>query len=65
MAEWQPIETAPSDKWILLWFVTVNPANSGVVMAQISSREDGKLWDGHIYRDNRASHWMPLPEPPK
>jgi hypothetical protein len=54
------------DKWVLFWFVTVDPKNSGVVMGQMSSYETGQFWDASgVHRPLwRCSHWIPLPEPP-
>ena len=51
---------------VLMWFVTVNPANSGVVLGSRSIHEKGKYWDcGGLYRDfEHISHWQPLPVPP-
>ena len=50
---------------VLMWLVTKNPVNSGVVLGQRSSYENQKFWDGHIYRPfSWISHWMPLPARP-
>ncbi len=60
MNEWQPIETAPRGKPVLLW-----RAPEWFVAAQIEG-EFGIGWctpDG--FEVFRATHWMPLPEPPK
>ena len=52
--------------WVLLWLVTVNPENSGVVMGQRCIHEEGKFWDGATYRPMEwISHWQPLPPPPE
>jgi hypothetical protein len=65
MSEWQPIETAPKDKTILLWRSTYGKPVAGHVLA-------GDLWGAftpgvpmlfqkHI---ETPTHWMPLPPPP-
>lgn len=58
--DWQPIETAPWDgKPVLLW------RDGHHVAARISGAH-GPGWctpDG--YEVFRATHWMPLPAPPK
>ena len=66
--DWQPIETAPLDKRILIC-----AADGEVFMAWngVPKDEEGPLefcieigsggWDD-IYK--AATHWMPLPEPP-
>lgn len=74
MSEWQPIETAPKDKTLLLYGRQVG-----------GSKDDLAGWDGNIvasgYWDGidgswcvtgstwrgpfiGPTHWMPLPEPP-
>ena len=56
----------PYQTWVLLWLVTVNPENSGVVMGQRCIHEEGKFWDGNTYRPLAwISHWQPLPTPPE
>ena len=54
---WYPIETAPKDGSLILMF------DGCIIMA---------WWDDGWYSDEycppqiiRATHWMPLPEPPK
>lgn len=61
MSDWQPIETAP---WggppVLLY------RDGEYFTAKRVSGEHGPGWctpDG--YQIFRASHWMPLPEPPR
>jgi hypothetical protein len=61
MTEWQPIATAPIDGTIVL----IQRDGSQVVAFQ----EDG-IWHCDLYGDelidqDRITHWMPLPEPPK
>jgi hypothetical protein len=61
---WQPIETAPFGKTVLLawrdwrdatWCYEVAPAEWGWRRAEVSN----------ISKHGSATHWMPLPEPPK
>lgn len=64
MSEWQPIETAPKDGTEII--VATKSTTSGVALV---------IWEpgvpfpcfmdeeGDSYED--ATHWMPLPEPPK
>ena len=51
---------------MLLWLVTEDPSNSGVVQGQASAGEHGQdFWDGQVYRPLAwCSHWMPTPEGP-
>lgn len=60
--EWQPIETAPKDKEILLFFPVVRPTRQAGYGAPQMIRVD-KLhnWD---YGNRIPTHWMPLPPPP-
>jgi hypothetical protein len=71
--KWQPIETAPKDRWILVtgpdyecwqsakWQIIVD----GPTM--LGDKEPEYAWcgEGYVYRD--VTHWMempPLPNPP-
>ena len=73
MTDWQPIETAPRDGTEVLLYdecgVTV-----GSFRADDNFPEDAPLWLDNSYDDFScgfasipviATHWMPLPEPPK
>lgn len=67
---WQSIETAPKDgTWVLLW-------QHALATQYAHLFEDPYLpragrWDESEWRDidggrlKYASHWMPLPEPPR
>lgn len=57
--EWQPIETAPTGKMILAW-----DGEDVEVVEWHPSLVSGGLWfsSGGPFE---ATHWMPLPEPPK
>ena len=64
--EWQPIETAPKDRPILLaaWV-----ANGPYYVLEVGWWEEQDLWeDTRGYwstpSDGTATHWMPLPKPP-
>lgn len=59
MSEWQTIESAPKDgsqflAYDSVGFTTVCWWDGGEICA---------AWDGTVFTD--ATHWMPLPEPPK
>lgn len=75
MSEWQPIETAPRDKRILLYRPTA-PEWWMVMVGKYDSDEDAKpprpYWEADRWtiakasqRKNAPTHWMTLPEPPK
>jgi hypothetical protein len=60
MSTWQPIETAPRDKRVLLFHRYLSIDHIGV-----------GFWDGSAGCFNaygfgycRPTHWMPLPAPP-
>ena len=61
--KWQPIETAPKDGHYLL---LLNKTEYGgeVAMAWFSAPEN--IWVRCHSNDavRRATHWMPIPEPP-
>ena len=64
--EWQPIETAPEGGRGILIYV---PENRCIYGAYWSSYSTGYGWCvfGGGFREHlqRATHWMPLPSPPK
>lgn len=63
MSEWQTIETAPTNKWILL-------ASKNGITCEVGkmSEYDGEIfWNTgkpRMYRYKTFSHLMPLPAPP-
>ncbi len=76
MGEWQPIETAPKDgSWFVIWthgepevgrynptmWTDYKPVGGGLFRAE---EKEIYQWDGFNNFD-AATHWMPLPEPPK
>lgn len=75
MIGWQPIETAPQMRTILLFAVTERLAdglsvlNWKIATGFICRGEDGELgceWEGRELKsyDHKPTHWMPLPDPP-
>lgn len=68
MTDWQPIETAPKDgRRFLVW-----DAHYGLRIGRAFVRSDHDDWlsyldafGGSSKGGMRATHWMPLPEPPK
>lgn len=65
MNKWQPIETAPHKKEVLLFCPfrhVTNPERIEVGMATKGRRVCGiSNFSAHAW----ATHWMPLPEPPE
>ncbi len=77
--KWQPIETAPKMKTVLLFAVTeIDPSTKAVRNWKMDSgfwhtgyEDDAPVmspwcWEGRQLRamDVQPTHWMPLPEPP-
>ena len=67
MSEWQPIETAPKKKVVLLFAVTsIDPPDWKMATG---CRIPGYPWewDGRLLKPGelQPTHWMPRPEPPK
>lgn len=60
--EWQPIETAPKDRPIL-----VCQKQNGIIKTAHNIDEYGnwKTGSGHMDFIVGVTHWMPLPPPPK
>ena len=73
--EWQPIETAPKDRIVLLYRPTAHDwgkVTPGKWDAQPHHKKPAPYWDmwikiGGKYESRlwEPTHWMPLPEPPK
>lgn len=64
MSEWQPIETAPVNKWVLVY-----SANRNVRVAWCEVKDGLRIWRKQNMNSKptawkRATHWMLLPEPP-
>lgn len=75
MSGWQPIETAPKDRRILLYgHIDPNAPFDGLIWTaprpfsgywdEIDEAWccDGSTWKGPFMK---VTHWMPLPEPPE
>lgn len=63
MSEWQPIDTCPQDG---TWFLSVGrSSNIPCIIRPIGpgSGQFEDFWGGGWF--DEATHWMPLPEPPK
>lgn len=70
MSEWEPIQTAPLDKSVLLWWqpISPNPYAEACVIGQVSSTEPGNWFNvqtGNFQDLSHISHWQPLPARPK
>lgn len=71
MTKWQPIETAPRDGTSIIICLDVaapvpafdNDVMSRVVLGDFTHK--GNLLVGPYGERRLATHWMPLPEPPK
>ena len=71
--EWQPIKTAPKDGFFLICNMRrgLEDYDTSVSVVWRSSKEGFSAYltdDESIelpYLDGPATHWMPLPEPPK
>lgn len=69
--EWQPIETAPRDEWILVYYP---PFKETVLARNITPGNDNRntKWGWQIlvtdgwrsYINDEPTHWMPLPQQP-
>lgn len=64
---WQPIETAPKDKYVLLFCWE----DKSIWLGKWQGRHDNAEWygvdDEGLTRSSShyaVTHWMPLPEPP-
>lgn len=63
MDKWLPIDSAPRDGTpVMLYFPHRYQGNGGISWGCCVN---GEWLDSCAIRDNTASHWMPLPKPPK
>lgn len=60
--EWQPIETCPKDG---SEFLTYDATNTGYYNIGVYDKEDEEVWMADYDCSLHATHWMPLPPPPK
>lgn len=70
-SNWQPIETAPKQRVVLLWALTDEETGNwkmatGFWMPGYRDEPGEWEWDGRRLKpyDVQPTHWMPLPEPP-
>jgi len=56
---WQPIETAPPDRDVLLYCPTLAPTN--LERIELGFAVNTRGGSSHAW----ATHWMPLPSPPQ
>lgn len=65
LSGWQPIETAPSGEYVLLYLT--RPSRSHVAW-DIGANDGNGWYDQSAHElepyDWRATHWQPLPPPP-
>lgn len=70
--EWQPIETVPTNKSVLIFIPNTEHYGDGIWRAIRVDMGAGKRW--HMASPSRGqdlhpahcpTHWMPLPDPPK
>lgn len=64
--EWQPIETAPEEKYIDVWISIPNSNNGGRRITDVcKTKAHSKGWVGlEGFYIEHLTHWMPLPNPP-
>lgn len=60
---WRPIETAPNSGTFLIYWKKPDKTN----VIRIATALNGWIGYGdfYVHRAFEATHWMPLPEPPK
>ncbi len=63
MSKWKPIETAPKERGVLLLAYAPDPSRIMVWDAGLLAMAMAKGTPDHLRFE--ATHWMPLPEPPK
>lgn len=63
MTGWQPIETVPAGKPVLVFV----PGDEARPVLEAQAYPDGRFYDPTYdeWCGDGATHWMPLPDPPK
>jgi len=65
---WQPIESAPKMRSVILWADTSTPdfPNWHMGSGHFSTDLNAWIWEGETVREwaHPPTHWMPLPKPP-
>jgi hypothetical protein len=70
MSDWQPIETAPKMKMVLLWAATDIDAYGSITNWKMETGYWSEFYNSWAWPQRIASydvpptHWMPLPDPP-
>jgi len=73
---WEPITNAPSEKWCLVYTNVPFGAGNKVFVAKRALVWGNGVEEWIVFKDEKfpyhpmsymvsATHWMPLPEPPK
>lgn len=62
MGDWQPIETAPRDRWILVWGPDSNVRDAA--WCNVPGKFTGWVESLKEPLPIKPTHWMPLPAPP-
>lgn len=59
---WQPIDTLPRGKWVLLYLSTgrYTVARRGILWWSVATHDEA----GESMLDGEPTHWMEPPEPP-
>jgi hypothetical protein len=58
--DWQPIETAPEGRELLLYFPVTKNSKGRLTLPEMICTD--RMPVGY---PRKPTHWMPLPEPPK
>lgn len=66
MSEWQPIETAPRNKIVLLFGRYHYQPENWKIHSGYVQEQGGCVWNGERLTEYsmKPTHWMPLPKPP-
>ena len=65
MRDWQPIETAPHAISLLLFIPATTHTQWDIVVGMASHGQRLPNGYSNMSWHGSATHWMPLPEPPK
>lgn len=70
MTEWQPIETAPKGKMVLVYEDEYQEYYVAENIKGVWQYASTSIWPRGTFKQNidfvcMPTHWMPLPEPPK
>lgn len=61
---WQPIETAPRDREVVLGYRSADGEKLGIGFWEVADEQHAGRWTVEEWWDESPSHWLPVPAIP-